>query len=92
MGLLAAVDATAKGEVGKDQIKWTVKGFRGGYSSPVLDGDRLYQLDDSANLFAFDTGTGKQLWKHTLGTLQHASLVMADGKLYVGTDTGNFSF
>ncbi len=90
MGLLAAVDATAKGEVAKDQIKWTVKGFRGGYSSPVIDGDRLYQVDDSANLFAFDTGTGKQLWKHTLGTLQHASLVMADGKLYVGTDNGKF--
>jgi outer membrane protein assembly factor BamB len=62
MGLLAAIDATAKGSVGKDQIKWTVKGFQGGYSSPVIDGDRIYQIDNGANLYSFDFATGKQLW------------------------------
>jgi outer membrane protein assembly factor BamB len=90
MGMLVAIDGTGKGTLGKDRVKWSIKGFRGGYSSPVLDGDRLYQVDDSANLFAFDVNTGKELWKQTLGTLQHASLVMGDGKLYVGTDNGKF--
>ena len=90
MGLLVAIDATAKGAVSKDQVKWKVNGFRGGYSSPVIDGNRLYQLDDSANLFAFDINTGKELWKQTIGTLQRASLVLADGKLYVGTENGKF--
>lgn len=90
MGLLAAIDGTGKGTLGKDKIKWSVKGVRGGYSSPVIDGDRLYQIDDSANLFAFDIATGKELWKHTLGTLQRASPVLADGKLYVGTENGKF--
>jgi outer membrane protein assembly factor BamB len=90
MGLLAAIDATAKGALGKDKIKWSVTGIRGGYSSPIIDGDRLYQIDDSANLFAFDINTGKELWKHTLGTLQRASPVLADGKLYVGTENGKF--
>jgi outer membrane protein assembly factor BamB len=90
MGLLAAIDATAKGTLGKDKIKWSVTGIRGGYSSPIVDGDRLYQIDDSANLFAFDVNTGKELWKQTLGTLQRASPVLADGKLYVGTENGKF--
>jgi hypothetical protein len=90
MGLLAAIDATGKGALGKDNLKWSIKGVRGGYSSPVLDGDRLYQVDDSANLFAFDINTGKELWKQTLGTLQRASPVLADGKLYVGTENGKF--
>jgi outer membrane protein assembly factor BamB len=90
MGLLAAIDATAKGTLGKDKIKWSVTGIRGGYSSPIADGDRLYQIDDSANLFAFDINTGKELWKQTLGTLQRASPVLADGKLYVGTENGKF--
>jgi outer membrane protein assembly factor BamB len=90
MGLLLAIDGTSKGTIAKSQAKWTNTGFRGGYSSPVIDGDRLYQLDDSANLYAFDLNTGKDLWKHTLGTLQRASLVMADGKLYVGTENGKF--
>jgi len=89
-GLLTAIDATGTGALGKDKIKWEVKGFHGGYSSPVIDGGRLYQMDDSANLFAFDVNTGKQLWKQTLGTIQKSSLVFGDGKLYVGTENGKF--
>ena len=90
MGLLAALDGTAKGPIGKDQIKWIIKGFQGGFSSPIIDGDRYYQLDNGANLFAFDINTGKELWKQNLGTIQKASPVMADGKLYVGTENGKF--
>ncbi len=90
MGLLAALDGTAKGPIGKDQIKWIIKGFQGGFSSPIIDGDRYYQLDNGANLFAFDTNTGKELWKQNLGTIQKASPVFADGKLYVGTENGKF--
>ncbi|MCI0487938.1 MAG: PQQ-like beta-propeller repeat protein [Blastocatellia bacterium] len=90
MGLLAAIDATAKGKIGKDQIKWSVTKFLGGYSSPVLDGDRIYQIDNGSNLAAFDVNTGEQLWTQNLGTVQKASLVLADGKLYVGTESGEF--
>jgi hypothetical protein len=90
MGLIAAIDATGKGALTKTNVKWSVNGIRGGYSSPIIDGDRLYLIDDSANLFAFDINTGKQLWKHTIGTLQRASPVLADGKLYVGTENGKF--
>ncbi|HZS09082.1 MAG TPA: PQQ-binding-like beta-propeller repeat protein [Blastocatellia bacterium] len=89
-GLLAAVDATAKGTIGKDQIKWLYRGYQLGPSSPVIDGDRYYQVDGGANLFAFDANTGKELWKQNLGTIQKASLVLADGKLYVGTENGKF--
>ena len=85
MGMLAAFDATGKGKLGKDSIKWAVKGFMGGFSSPVIDGDRLYQADNGGNLYAFDVETGRQLWKQNLGTIQKASAVFADGKIYVGT-------
>jgi len=90
MGMMTAVDATAKGEIKKDQVKWTTYGWQGGFSSPVLDGSRMYQLDNSANVAAFDVNTGKQLWIKNLGTIQKASPVLADGKLYVGTENGKF--
>jgi outer membrane protein assembly factor BamB len=90
MGLLAAIDGTAKGVVGKEDVKWRVPGFVGGYSSPVLHGDRIYQIDNGANLFSFDVVSGRQLWKQNLGTIQKASPVLADGKLYVGTENGKF--
>ena len=90
MGMMLAVDATAKGEIKKDQIKWSSYGWQGGFSSPVLDGDRMYQIDNGANIAAFDVSSGKQLWIKNLGTIQKASPVFADGKLYVGTENGKF--
>jgi outer membrane protein assembly factor BamB len=94
MGHLAAIDATAKGPIGKesnkDKIKWAVTNFQLGPASPVIDGERLYQVDAGANLFAFDVNNGKQLWVKNLGTIQKASPVLADGKLYVGTENGKF--
>src|SRR4029078_12463091 len=39
---------------------------------------------------AFDVSSGKQLWLKNLGTIQKASPVLADGKLYVGTENGKF--
>jgi outer membrane protein assembly factor BamB len=90
MGLIAALDATLRGELKMSQLKWQAYGWQGGFSSPVLDGGRLYQVDNGANLAAFDVNSGKQLWLQNLGTIQKASPVLADGKLYVGTENGKF--
>src|SRR5688572_11259966 len=90
MGMVVAVDATAKGELKKESVKWSVYGWQGGFSSPVIDGDRFYHIDNSANIGAFEIATGKRLWLENLGTIQRASPVLADGKLYVGTENGKF--
>jgi outer membrane protein assembly factor BamB len=90
MGLLAAVDAAGAGELGAQHVRWAVKGFLGGYSSPVTDGQRVYQVDNGSNLEAFDAATGKRLWALNLGTIQKGSPLLADGKLYVGTENGRF--
>ena len=90
MGFLASIDATGSGELGGDAVDWSVFEHLGGYSSPVLDGERLYQIDNSANLVAFDAASGGTLWRQNLGTIQRASPVLADGKLYAGTRNGVF--
>jgi outer membrane protein assembly factor BamB len=90
MGLVAALDASLKGDLKMSQFKWSAYGWQGGFSSPVLDGERFYQVDNGANLGAFDVNTGKQVWMQNLGTIQKASPVLADGKLYVGTENGKF--
>ena len=90
MGMLAAIDAGQKGELKQDQLKWKTLGAQVGFSSPLVDGDRIYALDNGANLLAFDVNTGHELWKQNLGTIQKASPVLADGKLYVGTENGKF--
>jgi outer membrane protein assembly factor BamB len=88
MGMMAAIDGSLTGDI--KTTKWDFMGTEFGFSSPVIDGQRLYQLDGGSVLHAYEIATGKELWSQRLGTLQKASAVLADGKIYVGTETGSF--
>ncbi len=53
-------------------------------SSPILVGDRIYVVTEKGDLCAVDVKDGNLLWKLKIGIEQrNASLVHADGKLYV---------
>jgi outer membrane protein assembly factor BamB len=88
LGLVAAIDGSQTGEI--TTTKWANRGTEFGYSSPVVDGKRLYQIDNGSMLIAYDTDTGKSLWRLPLGSAQKASPVLADGKIFVGNDGGSF--
>jgi PQQ-like domain len=90
MGMVAAVDGTVRGKVEPAHVKWATLGFLGGFASPVMDAERLYHVDNGAVLAAFDRASGRALWHRNLGTIQKGSPVLADGKLYVGTENGKF--
>jgi outer membrane protein assembly factor BamB len=90
MGMIAAVDPTGAGVLTGAAVKWMTRGFLPSFASPVMDADRLYTVDNSAVLGAFDLKNGKELWTKSLGTLQKGSPVLADGKLYIGTENGRF--
>jgi outer membrane protein assembly factor BamB len=91
MGMLASLDVGAKGALTRDKdIKWFNHGFQGGFASPVTDGERLYIVDNGAILGAFDLKDGRKAWEKILGTIQKSSPVLADGKLYIGTENGKF--
>lgn len=93
MGMVAAVPIVAdgqprSGQLGLDALKWVSHGFLPTFPSPVMDDERMYAVDNGAIVAAFDLETGKELWQRSLGTLQKGSPVLADGKLYVGTENG----
>ncbi|MBI4264578.1 MAG: PQQ-binding-like beta-propeller repeat protein [Acidobacteria bacterium] len=88
LGLVAAIDGSQTGAI--ETTTWAVRGVEMLYSSPIVDGSRLYQIDGSSTLRAFDTEGGRQLWSQRLGLAQKANPVLADGKIYVGTDDGMF--
>ena len=90
MGMIAAIDATRSGVLTPEAYKWRTRGFLPSFASPVANAERLYTVDNSAIVGAFDLKTGAKLWEKTLGTLQKGSPVLADGKLYVGTENGKF--
>ncbi|MBK5297420.1 MAG: PQQ-binding-like beta-propeller repeat protein, partial [Vicinamibacteria bacterium] len=91
MGMIAALDVRAKGTLARGtNTQWFTHGFQGGLASPVTDGQRLYVVDNGAILGAFDLKDGRKVWEKTLGTIQKSSPVLADGKLYIGTENGKF--
>lgn len=86
MGMLAAMPADSKGTLTDKDARWIVRGVQAGYASPVSDGERLYVVDNGGVLIAFDVKTGARLWEEELGTIAKASPILADGKLYIGTE------
>jgi outer membrane protein assembly factor BamB len=88
LGLVAAIDGAQRGDI--TATKWAARGLEMNYSSPLVDGTRLYQIDNGSTLRALDIDTGRELWPLQLGLAQKAPPVLADGKIYVGTDNGTF--
>jgi hypothetical protein len=88
--MVAALNARGRGDLKEDAFAWRTLGFLPTFASPVMDDERLYSVDNSAIVAAFDLKTGAKLWERGLGTLQKGSPVLADGKLYVGTENGKF--
>jgi outer membrane protein assembly factor BamB len=88
MGMIAAIDGSQAGDI--KTTKWVHYGEQFGFSSPLVDASRLYQIENGSRLKAYDLETGKELWTQPLGTSQKAPPVMADGKIYVGTENGKF--
>jgi outer membrane protein assembly factor BamB len=90
MGMLAAMPASKSGTLTDKDARWLIRGVQAGYASPVSDGQRIYVVDNGGILFAHDVKTGARAWEQNLGTIQKSSPVLADGKLYVGTENGRF--
>jgi outer membrane protein assembly factor BamB len=49
---------------------------------PIMVGQRLINIDNSALASAYDKKTGKTLWKRKLGALAASSPAFGDGKVY----------
>jgi len=90
MGMLAAMPANKSGTLTDKDARWIVRGVQAGYASPVSDGQRIFVADNGGILFAHDVKTGARVWEQNLGTIQKSSPVLADGKIYVGTENGRF--
>jgi outer membrane protein assembly factor BamB len=88
LGMIAAIDGSQTGDI--KTPKWAVKGTEFAFSSPLIDGNRVYQIDGGSTMIAYDVESGKQLWTQRLAIAQKAPPVLADGKIYVGTDNGKF--
>jgi outer membrane protein assembly factor BamB len=88
-GRLICVDGSVV-QNGEPKLVWKKDGIRVKFASPILDKDRLYICNDTADLYCFNAADGKQLWRIQYGKNAKGSPLLADGKIYVGTVDGDF--
>ena len=84
MGTVVCIEASG----GQPKEAWRRDGIEGGFGSPTLHDGTLYVIDNGAAVHALDAKDGKTKWRKKLGTIGKASLVWADGKLYVAEANG----
>jgi outer membrane protein assembly factor BamB len=90
MGRVVAIDGTGTGDVTATHELWRIDELTSGFPSPAVHDERVYIVDNSANLYSIDVNTGEVKWTHPLGTVGKGSPVLADGKLYVTETNGKF--
>jgi outer membrane protein assembly factor BamB len=91
MGRMVAIDATGRGDdITAEGEVWRIADLKAGFGTPLVHGGRVYQLDNSANLYAIDATTGEVQWIQNVGTVGKSGPVWADGKIYLTEVNGRF--
>ena len=73
------------------KFRWGTDNIEGGaVAPPIVDKGLLYFSDRHGNFYCYDTATGKEHWKLPLRGDIWARPLLADGKIYVGTDRRMF--
>jgi outer membrane protein assembly factor BamB len=84
-GMLSCLDAADGNEI------WSSKLVDRSLSTVAIADGLLYISDFSGNLHCFDADTGQRCWVQDLGSpVWCASPIVADGKVYVGTENRGF--
>jgi len=85
---LLAVRQGGTGDVTDSHVVWTMTEDVPHESSPVLVGDLLYLLSDKGLLNCKEPLTGKTVWSEQLEGKYGASLLYADGRIYISNKDG----
>ncbi|MBI3879721.1 MAG: PQQ-binding-like beta-propeller repeat protein [Verrucomicrobia bacterium] len=92
VGHLVCLDATKTGDLAKaGALIWEYKGIHRSISTVSIDPDTglLFIGDFSGFVHCLDAETGKVYWTHDMKAHMWGSTMVADGKVYVGSEDGD---
>jgi outer membrane protein assembly factor BamB len=92
VGILTCIDATKTGEVTGTAKVWEYRGIHRSISTVSLDPETglIFVGDFSGFIHCLDADTGKLHWTHDMKAHMWGSTFVADGKVYVGDEDGDF--
>ena len=85
---LWAVKPGGRGDITETHVDWKVTRQVSKNPSPLLIGDRIFQVDDAGIATCVDAKTGEQVWAERLGGKFSASPLFADGRIYICGEDG----
>ena len=87
---LKRVDPRGTGDVTRTHLEWSHPLGRKTMSTPTVTGGLVYASDSQHILHCVDAKTGQTVWNHDIGGETWASVLAADGKIFLGTRRGDF--
>jgi len=92
VGILTCIDATRTGDVTATAKIWEYRGIHRSISTVSLDPETglIFVGDFSGFVHCLDAETGKVQWTHDMKAHMWGSTFVADGKVYVGDEDGDF--
>jgi outer membrane protein assembly factor BamB len=87
---LKCIDATGEGDVTSTGLLWSCDLKEHCCSTPSVQEGLVYTADCGRQIYCIDAGTGKVQWTQDAKGDIWASTLVADGKVYIGTNRGDF--
>jgi outer membrane protein assembly factor BamB len=84
---ILAIKPDGNGNVTQTHIAWRTTRGAAYVPSPILEGSCFLVVSDSGVAHCYEASTGKLLWAERVGE-EHASLVSAEGRVYLLNDKG----
>ncbi len=88
---MQAIRPDGRGNVTKTHVVWQKDVDCSYVPSPIAIGPYFIVMDDKGVLSEFEAATGRRLWRQRLGGRHSASLVSANGLVYVLSDKGEMT-
>jgi outer membrane protein assembly factor BamB len=89
VGHLYAIDATKRGDITESGRVWHYDKIRRSISTASVHDGLLYYPDFSGFLHCLDAKTGQVYWVHDMFAAVWGSVLVADGKVYLGDEDGD---
>jgi outer membrane protein assembly factor BamB len=89
-GWLLCLDATKTGNITRSGILWAYDEIGSSPSTVSIADGLVYVAEYFGRLHCLDAETGKPYWVHEVGSPVSGSTLVADGKVYLGTNRNEF--
>lgn len=92
VGNLVCIDATRSGDISDDGAVWSFDGIKRSISTVSIDPETglLFAGDYSGYVYCLDAETGELHWRYDMLAHLWGSTLVADGKVYLGDEDGDF--